>query len=292
MVLFILTYALFATAIIANKLALGFVTPLFLVTVRMLGGGLFLAWYEQLSFTTLWRYKKPLVLIALCTTLLNSLFKAYALTMIPAGAASLMAATDPFITALMAAIMFGEPITTSKTVGILVAAGGLVLLTVSQSAPGYPSFIALGVTLMGIAIGRYGWLIAQRLLKDNELSPGQLNSGMMLIAGSLAFPFAYTTHSPVSYQPLLVGALLMTTFIGNGIAYPLYATLLKNHPATLVSLGGFLIPTFVILFTALASGTTPAFTTLVAAVLIASGLTIFTKPPLLMIRIPFVQRRP
>ncbi|OQA34739.1 MAG: EamA-like transporter family protein [Candidatus Dependentiae bacterium ADurb.Bin331] len=73
-----------------------------------------------------------------------------------------------------------------------------------------------------------------------------------------------------------MGAFLFTIFIGNGVAYPLYAQLLQKYPATLVSLAGLLIPVFVTLLGMLLLGEQCSVQLVIGALCICVGMVMFT----------------
>lgn len=279
---FIVPYFLLATAIVANKILLASLSPLLLIALRMLGGGTFLWIKENLSWRTIQPFIIPLASVALCTTFINSLLKAYALQILPASKAAFLGTIDPFITALMATALFCQAINLRQIIGITIGLVGAATLCYDGATNWHITHMVPALCMvLSICIGRYGWMLAQQILIKDSLSSSALNAGMMVISGIIALVacLANPTHtinqiSTINTIPL-IGALLFTTFIGNGVAYPLYADLLKKYPATLISLGGFLIPLWVMVIAWLFLGEACTPSLLISGALIAIGLMIF-----------------
>jgi drug/metabolite transporter (DMT)-like permease len=282
--LLIPTFFLLASAIVANKLALTVLSPITLVAIRMIFGGAILLWYERAAIKNIKPFLGTLSLIAFCTTFVNSLLKAYALQHLPSNKAALIAGLDPIITSLIAFVILQERLNIRQYIGIAIAIAGSIILT----QDGISGWKLAGVlpalaAFAAIAIGRYGWVLAQKLLIGAHLTPSQLNAGTMTISGVIAFAYL-STDIPFFLGQLsnlntsgLIGAVLYTTLIGNVLAYSLYASLLKRYSATLLSLFGFLIPIFVTLLAIpILSETCPA-TTLIAGAIMFTGVALFIK---------------
>lgn len=280
--MFILPFFLLASAIVANKLLLAVLSPITLVAFRMVGGGLFLYWHHRVPHAVIRTFFLPLTGIALCTTFINSLLKSYALTHLTSTKAAFIGALDPIVTALLAFVMIGDSVNSKQLVGIIIGMIGGALISFDSGTFSLDSLLPIIAAFGALVIGRYGWLLSQKLLKQNSITAAQLNAGIMLIAGGIAF--GYVLCSPVLLisevcalnQPYLLAAFLFTIFVGNGIAYPLYAQLLKKHPATLVSLTGLLIPVMVMMMGALLLGESCSPQIAAGAFCICVGMFMFT----------------
>ncbi len=281
-VMFILPFFLLASAIVANKLLLTVLSPITLVAFRMVGGGLFLYWYHRVPHTVIRTFFLQLTAAALCTTFINSLLKSYALTHLTSTKAAFIGALDPIVTALLAFIMIGDSVNSKQLVGIIIGMIGGALISFDHFSFSFDTLLPVMAAFGALVIGRYGWLLSQKLLKQTSITAAQLNAGMMLITGGIAL--GYVLCSPGSLmsevcalnQPYLLAAFLFTIVVGNGIAYPLYAQLLKKHPATLVSLTGLLIPVMVMMMGALLLGESCSPQVMVGACCIGLGMLMFT----------------
>jgi drug/metabolite transporter (DMT)-like permease len=256
-------FALFASAISTNKVILSYISPALFVTLRMFCAGFFLLVYNGFKSPRLrTHYIKPdlfkLIIIASCTTFIPSLLKAYALQNLISSKAAFLGSLDPFITAFFAFFMYNERLSLQKFVGIFIGIIGISILLFSSAsfeAPlhtwyafSYPELAAL----IAVIISRFGWMEAQKLLKVERYTPSELNALLMVFGSfySLLVTF-YTTNSLQLCLPLdttFILLFLYTVFVGNIIAYTLYAKNLKQYSVTFVSLAGLSVPLFVHIF--------------------------------------------
>lgn len=251
-------FALLASAITTNKMILSLgISPSFFVALRMLCASIFLLtaslWKsEHFRFS---KIKNDLLIvagIALLTTAIPSVLKAYALQNLPSAKAAFLGSLDPFFTALLAYLLLAERLTLTKILGILVGFSGALILLIS-STPQETSFISLGffslpelAALAAVVIVRYGWIEAQKLLKAERYSAIELNGLLMLLGGFstlvpslMANPCAFST---IPCTGRFFWLFIYTVIVGNLIAYTLYATFLKKYSTTLVSLAGLSVP--------------------------------------------------
>ncbi len=250
------TFALFASGIFVNKILLTIIPPVLFVGIRMLSAGIILLSYtwKKRTYTLAqlkedWRF---LTGIAFFTTYTPSILKNYALKNLETGHATLLGSIDPFVTALYAYLLFGEKLTRNKIIGILIACAG-VLFSVNLSNVGTktctgPLLLPQAAALCAVLFSRFGWIMVQHQLRKNRYPPAQLNGLIMTQSGIIALLTSAWLDTPsplVISSPSLFWLLLTYTIIaGNVIAYTLYASLLKHHSATLISLSGFSIPIF------------------------------------------------
>jgi len=264
MILLITSYMLLASAITANKIILFTLPPDLFVALRMLFAGILLFSIGFWSSERLrWRYVKPDILalgfIALCVTFIPSLLKAFALKYLISSKAAFFGGLDPFITALYAFLLWKEKLTPLKAVGLLLGfLGTSIMLTATSpleetmlafSIISYPELAAIAA----VAISRYGWILAQNLLKKERYAPAELNGLMMIIGGIYAaittwYNESYTTITPSLFTPTVIILLSYTIIIGNMVGYTLLGQSLKKYSPTLISLTGFFVPLFVQFF--------------------------------------------
>ena len=259
----LLGFFFLASAIVANKMLLVSLSPMLLVGIRMFFGGSILLLFAVKSTK---RTPLPIVLqdcgmilcIALLTTFIPSLAKAYALKHLLSSKASFIGALDPFMTAFYARLMFHERLSWRKMVGIFLGFLGAVLMCFVQ-VPGAAykaaDFLIFSLpelaALSAVATSRLGWLLVQRYLKKGRYQPVQLNGLIMILSGIIALPIACATEvvnvGALISSPRTVGLLLYTIIIGNVLAYTMVAYFLKWYSSSFVSLAGFSVPIFVTL---------------------------------------------
>lgn len=254
----ILGFALLASAFTANKLILMEISPLFFVGIRMIIPGMILVGYylkkgsANLSWQHLKKDRKDLFIICVCTTFVPALLKAFALKHLISSEAVLIGSLDPFVTAVYAYFLFSEQLSARKFVGIAIGFVSIALLLSSK----HPLFEQVGqfklfslpvlAAFSAVIIGRYGWIITQKLLKLERYQPPEINGISMLISGMLAMTTSIATATTPSMDVLMSSSVLLplayTVIVGNLIAYNLYAYFLKMYKVTLISFIGFTIP--------------------------------------------------
>lgn len=258
----ILTYALLATGIVANKYILHSISPDLFVGIRMFVAGLilFVGSLIREGKRFRWSYIRvdlpSLLFISLCTTLLPSLTKAFALKYMTASKTALLGSIDPFVTAVYAYILWQEKLSIKQVIGMMVGLLGVITAIISTSSTelawgeflylSYPELAALG----SVIISRYGWILVQMLLKKDRYRPAEINSITMLVSGALALGIAWWTGASIVVAPQerisFVALCAYTIIMGNLCGYTLYSYCLRRHRATWMSFSGFLVPVFVI----------------------------------------------
>ena len=285
-------FALFASAIIANKMILASVPPGLFVALRMSSAGLILIFlYIRSSPRLRWGYLKqdvvPLAGISLFTTLIPSIFKAYGLKHLLASKAAFIGSLDPFITAIYEYLFWGKTLSWQKVIGIIIGFAGTMLLLVTRTSVSegkellyflsYPELAAL----LAMAIGRLGWMLVQVMVRTERYTPAEVNGVTMLASGALAVPYVYLFEvlPPLHAfaDPRLLALFAFTVLVGNVIAYNMYANFLRRYSSTFVSLAGFSVPIFVFLFGWLVLGEPLSMTFILASAITLVGLMIFYR---------------
>ena len=289
MVLVFLSYALLASGIVTNKILLQIVPPTLLVGIRMLAAGMILLATYFRSHRLHWRYLKEdayiLTIITLFTTLIPALLKAFALKYLVASKAALIGSIDPFVTALYVWILWHEKLSLTKLVGILIGLSGVTFSIVAtgsikETMLGWAVFsLPEMAQIAAIFFGRYGWILVQDLLRKHRYMPAEINGITMLSSGLIALIYSVTTEPIALLAPCcpwkLAGLMAYTTIFGTVFGYTVYATMLKRHNATFMSLAGFSIPLFVSLLGWVFLNEKITLNFLIAAFLIFIGLIVF-----------------
>lgn len=307
MITLFLAYAFLASAISTNKIILFALSPEYLVGIRMTVAALLLGLVgafhvrHKISWSSVWRHGPWLLVVALFTTFFPSNLKAYALSAMPSSKMAFFGTLDPFIAAFYSYVFYGEKLTSKKWLGIALGFAGMMVLLAARSPLedqvkafllfSYPEFAAL----WAIILSRFGWILAQQMLKKELFGPVQLNSITMWIGGvvslataffrdqmavtSLAFaPLTILKTAPlnaVSPEGQLAGFLTYTIIVGNMLGYTLYATMLKRYSATFIALTSFSIPLFVSVFGWFFLNESLSWSFLVACAITFAGLAVF-----------------
>lgn len=290
MYLLFFAYFLLASSFSANKVLMGVLPPTFFVGIRMLCAGLIMVIYhyrrsERLKFSYFKSDLWALVAVALLTTYVPSLLKAYGLHGMPSSKAALIGSCDPFVTALYAYFLWKERLSFKQFLGITIGFVGIMMLLTSNSVEeqslhawlifSWPELAALG----SVVVGRYGWILVRSLLKKERYEPTEVNGISMTISGVVALVssccvdnLSTITLPSIPWFLLLFG---YTVIAGNIAGYGVYAACLKRYSITLVSLAGFTIPLFVSLIGWLFLGEQLTFLFVLSALAVFVGLLLF-----------------
>ncbi len=284
-------FFLISSAFIVNKYLAFFLAPDLFVALRMsISGILLLLIYcrNKLIIKEAKEYFLFLFLIAILTTFLPSLLRAYALKSISASRAVFWGALEPFISSFYVYILYKQNITRYQVIGCFLSCFASVFFIVMQAKENI--FGGILICLADIAqigsifISRFGWIKGQELMKKNIFSPQQLNAFCFTISGILSFILFFLRcgkmnnfTSLLSTNNQFLFAFLYTIIIGNMIAYSLYAYALKNTVVTYLSIAGLSMPLFVHLlgFIFLNEPLSPSF--FLSLILIGIALYIFQK---------------
>jgi drug/metabolite transporter (DMT)-like permease len=290
----VIAYALLASGNVANKLLLKSISPELLVGIRMsVSGLLILLWSVRKSPRLRWSYIRNdiriLAVISIITTLLPALLKAFALTYMAPSKQMLLGSIDPFITAGYAYLLWREPLSWRKALGITVGCIGIGISAISSS----PSEQLWGewwifslpevAVVLAVALGRYGWMVVQTMLRNGRYLPHELTalsmmaSGMLSLAISLARgkTFLFSGATPNNF----ISIVLYTTFIGNIAGYTAYSYCLHRHNATVVALTGLLMPLFVAFMSWGIGLESLSWNFFIAMSFVTGGMTIFYSKP-------------
>lgn len=287
-------FALLASGNVANKYILQTMSPELLVGIRMSISGLLIILFSirrspRLRWSHIRSDLATLSLIALVSTLIPALLKAFALTYMAPSKQVLIGSIDPFITAFYAYLLFSEPITARQLLGIVVGCTGVVIAALTSTPYeklwgewGIFSFPECAV-IMAVALGRYGWMVTQGLIRKERYRPHEITALSMLTSGILSLILGLLRGKTLiitgPVTPHFVTAVLYTTFIGNIAGYTLYSNCLRHHSSTIVSLTGLSMPLFVALMS-WGVGLEPLSATFfIALAFLATGMAIFYSKP-------------
>ena len=162
----------------------------------------------------------------------------------PPGLASLVLQSQAFFTLCFAAVFLGERMRLPSVLGLLVAAGGLVLIGSENSS--HVPLLALVLTLCAGSMWGMGNIITRRF--------GSVNLVALVVWGGLIPPLPFLALSwwlegpeRISHALLNIGwdsvlALAYLAFVATMLGYSLWSTLLSRHPAGKVAPFSLLVP--------------------------------------------------
>ncbi|MFP6849177.1 MAG: EamA family transporter [Pseudomonas sp.] len=201
------------------------------------------------------------------------LFSAMSVGM-PAGLASLVLQSQAFFTLLFAVLLIGERFRLANLFGLLVAAGGLLLI--GMQGDGLMTLAGFALTLCAAAMWALGNIITRKL--------GRVDLVGLVVWGSLVpplpfFALSWLLEGPEVIESALRGfnldSMLVLAYLAFGatiLGYGLWSRLLSRYPASQVAPFSLLVPVVGISSAALLLDEHLSALQLVGALLVMLGL--------------------
>jgi drug/metabolite transporter (DMT)-like permease len=217
-----------------------------LVEVRLVLGALVLFpffWRARSQFTAT-HWWKMAGIGAINSAIPFALF-AWAAQRAPAGIGAITNATAVMFTALFAFALYGERVTTRRTMGLIAGFVGVVVLASGKASGGSVWQAALAGTFAASLYGIGANLIRRHLA---GLPPGAVAAATLVAASVLLAPFAVATWPAT---PVPAASWMSAAALGvfcTGLAYLLYYRLLYRIGAPRASTVTYLVPLFGVLW--------------------------------------------
>lgn len=172
-----------------------------------------------------------------------------ALARIPASVNALLISTNVVFIVLLSAAFLKERISWQRILGILVALGGVVLVTFNSGLElrGRVNLLGCAFSLAAAVSFSLYTVFGKRLLKRNDpllVATVALFAGAVLLCTLCAATVGFRSLLAASTETLALMLFLGITMIG--IAYPLWFFCLKRLPASHVSIFIYLTPIFAV----------------------------------------------
>jgi len=198
-----------------------------------------------------------------------------ALARIPASINAVLVATNVAFIALLSVLVYRERVSSGRLAGILVALGGVVLVTLGGGAlvRGRLDLAGVGFSLAAAVSFALYTVLGKRILSRNDpllVAALAMTSGAALLTALSATTvgFRALASAPLGIWTLMI--LLGVTMIG--VAYPLWFYCLKRLPATHASVFIYLTPVFAVLLSLAILRERFAWTFWLGAALILAGI--------------------
>jgi drug/metabolite transporter (DMT)-like permease len=180
----------------------------------------------------------------------------YGQTQIASGLASILNATTPLFTALVAHRFAGEPLTARRIAGIVLGFLGVIVLVGQEAhglrAGGLAQLACLAAALSYACAGVYGRRFRTLGVPALSTAAGQVvGSSLILVPVAIAIDRPWSLPFPGSAT---IASLVALGVLSTALAYVLYFRLLASAGATNLLLVTFLIPATAILLGALVLG--------------------------------------
>ncbi|MGA9347675.1 MAG: EamA family transporter [Anaerolineae bacterium] len=163
---------------------------------------------------------------------------------IPSGLASLLQATTPIFTVILAQFLTNdERVTMGKIIGVVIGFAGVGILMLPDMRQGLRANLLGQLAIVGSSLCYAGTAIyaRSRLRGQRPLvsATGQLTMGMLFI-----LPVSLLVDRPFDLSPSLpvLASWLGLTILGTVVAYVVYFTLIERTSATFVTMVTYIIP--------------------------------------------------
>jgi drug/metabolite transporter (DMT)-like permease len=158
---------------------------------------------------------------------------------LPSGFASLLVYLQPVLTVILSAPLLGDPLTTPRLVGAIVAFGGVAVVSLHPSTAVSPMGVGLGV--VAAVSWSLGTITAKRVI--NRLDPLYAVALPLVAGGAALTAFAAAVHqTSVDASSRVVLALTWTTLVGTTLAWFLWMALVAAGDAGRVAVSIFMVP--------------------------------------------------
>jgi drug/metabolite transporter (DMT)-like permease len=294
MILVIILYAILATTFITAKQSIYHVNPFFFIGIRMCLAGFLLLGYQRVRDAKSVIIQKCdlyyFIKLAFFHIFLSFSFEFWSLQYISALKATVIFSASPFVTAILAYILYKQKLSYKKIIGICVGLGGLItFLTVQAKSVqgGFNSlfFISMpDLALFGAVVtSAYGWFLVVDLMKK-QYSLAVINGYAMLFGGLMSLILNFTCYgfnNPIiNFWPFIFWMVILI-LSANVVVYNLYGWLMRFYSITFISFAGFLSPIFGTLYEWLFLGGRVSYHHFISLILIFLGLYIFYKDDLI-----------
>jgi len=255
--------------------------PLTIVTLRV-GMAAILLWLiimvRKLPLPKSGKEWQALFVIGFLNNALPFVLIVWGQTQISSGLASILNATTPFFTVLVAgAFLVDERLSQNKLAGVIIGVIGVVVLIGPEALSGITGSMLGQLAVMGAALS-YAFAGAySRRFKAWGLSPLMVATGQVSMATLMLIPITLIIDQPwtLALPPThIIGAMLGLAILSTVIAYIIYFRLISSAGATNAALVTFLIPISAILLGVLVLGESFTGLQAVGMALIGAGLVI------------------
>jgi len=241
--LFGLLGAIWGSSFLFIKIAVGYEGPLELVSFRLMFAALTLAVIVRLSREPLPRDRRTiadLLLLAVVNVVVPFVLISWAETSISSGVASILNATMPLFTIVVASVSIGESMTASRIAGIAAGFAGVVIVVSRSIGSGsIAGELAVAAAACSYAVATVYARHHVRHLRPMTIALGQVGLALPIVAcATIAAEHPWTV--PLRPEPIL--STMWLGMLGSAVAYLISFRLLARWDATRASLVTYLLP--------------------------------------------------
>ena len=272
---------LWSFAFIAGKIGVTSCPPLILLTARFSLAGLLILGISAVrgdAWQMSWRDVAVFAILGVANNALYLGLGYTGLKTVSAGLGGLIVSANPVFTAMLAALLLGEPLTWRKAVGLLLGIVGVGFIVWHRMSVGTDSLHGILFTLASLASIVVGTILFKVLAPKGSLWIG--NGVQNIAAGIVLIPFALTLSSVNEIVPnwQLLSSFAFLTLGGSVLAYVIWFHLLRMCGATAASAYHFLMPPLAMVFAWIVLGEHVTPRDLLGVIPVALGIYLVTRP--------------
>lgn len=242
------------------------IAALFLAVISMVKG----------QFPSFKKYWWQYILLGAFNMVLPNLLVVFSVMRLNASMGSVLNATTPLFTLLIARIWLKEKLSFTKITGLLLGIAGIVILV------GWNPIAINNKTLLAVAASItaavcYGIANVLSRVKFAASNPMQTASGQMIGAAMLVVPFLFTDTNPDFFSAPVLIPLLMLGIVCTALAFIIFFKLVSNIGSVNTSLVTILVPVFGIIWSAIFLHEPVTIGLVIGLVFIITGLTLVMR---------------
>ncbi len=240
--LFFVLGAIWGSSFLFIKIGDRYFGPLEVVSFRLLFGAAALSFIIRLAGQALPRGRVwgHLLVLAVFNVVVPFSLITWGETTIDSGVASILNATMPLFTIIVAGVVIGEAITVNRLAGLLVGFAGVVIVVSRNIGGGHlAGQLAVAAAACSYACATVYARRHVRHLRPMVLAIGQVGLALPIVA-TMALVAEHPWTVPLRPEPIL--ATLWLGALGSAIAYLISFRLLIRWDATRASLVTYLLP--------------------------------------------------
>ena len=159
----------------------------------------------------------------------------------PAGIAALVANLQPLLTAVIAAVAFGDRLGRIQVVGLVLGFLGVLLVVSDRLTVEGVTWLTLGMVTMALVAITLGTLYQKRFCPDFDLRTGQVVQFVAALLVTLPFAAAFESFR-IEWAPQMIGALAWSVLLLTGGGISLLFLMLRRGAAAQVTSYFYLVP--------------------------------------------------
>jgi len=280
---FILLGAIWSSSFMWIKIAVQEIGPITLVAFRVLFGLLFgvvIIFIQRVPLPRSFRVWSPLLVLGLINVAIPFFLISWGEQSIDSAVASILDATVPLFTILIAHYLLrDDKMTLPKVLGLLIGFAGVIILMSKDMGESFGSLLGQLAVVLASVFYAVGAVFARRTTED---TPGILRSAGPLVSATLVMWLAtFFVESPVEIPQLGITwlALLFLGILGSGLAFVMLYYLIHEIGPTRTSMVTYLFPLGGVILGVVFLNEEPSWQLLVGAALIVVSLAVANWQP-------------